>query len=62
MEMHVLSLSPHVSSHSFSAIASRSISSSTMVDPNQVSQLVWMGSELWIVPKQDVVPASPRAT
>lgn len=28
------------------------ILSGTMLDPNQVSQLVWVGSELWIVPNR----------
>lgn len=53
MEMHVLSLSPHVSSLSL-LLHPAPISSSTVLYPNQVSQLVWMGSELcmWLPPLQ----------
>lgn len=57
VEMHVLSLSPHVSSHSFSAVASSTNSIKHHAGPQPVFQLVWMGSELWTVPNRMWLPS-----
>lgn len=55
MEMHVLSF-PSCLALSL-LLHPAPISSSTMLDPNQVIQLVWVGSELLIVPKRMWFPS-----
>lgn len=57
VEMHIFSLSPHVSSRSFSAVASSTNSIKHHAGPQPVSQPVWMGSELWTVPNRRWLPS-----
>lgn len=57
VEMHIFSLSPHVSSRSFSAVASSTNSIKHHAGPQPVSQLVRMGSELWTVPNRRWLPS-----
>lgn len=57
MEMHVLSLSPHVSSHFLCCCIQHQFHQTPCWTLIKSLKLVWMGSDLWIVPNKMWFPS-----